>query len=271
MLKRLILYITIGLHTLSWGGVTSQETRAHSKISLIEFLGSSLDFLVNKTLDVEASQIYTPLSSRSLLQAITKYLPVRYQKGVSASATGCPYHIGDFAQGGVIIWLTQDGQHGLVAAIEDATDSQGSSWCSLGSPTSIGANDFTPLPSSTPNTPYAQYYSGYQNQLVVQNQPNWETDYPAFQKAAYYSITINGITYDDWFMPGSRELSLMWASEGVINTVSLAHGGLEMANVYWSSREFASNSNAWYLGFSSGAQGINVKDYTYAVRCLRAF
>ncbi len=60
------------------------------------------------------------MSSSFNLKALGKFLPVNYQKGVGASAvSGCPYHIGDYAEGGVIICLTQDGMHGLVAAIKN--------------------------------------------------------------------------------------------------------------------------------------------------------
>ena len=107
-------------------------------------------------------------------------------------------------------------------------------------------------------------------------------NFPAFNKAYNYSITISGVTYDDWFLPSSSELSLMYAARGVIKTVSEAHGGqgmLEFVNknppysTYWSSRELADyDGTAWGLYFSSGDQGgLNDVDDFCAVRCLRAF
>jgi hypothetical protein len=65
------------------------------------------------------------MSAGSLLKALGRFLPLDYQKGaVTSRSANCPpaplYKIGEFAQGGVVIWLTEDGQHGLVAAIQDA-------------------------------------------------------------------------------------------------------------------------------------------------------
>ena len=91
------------------GGVTSE---AASQASPKAF--SLSDFF--KPFQLPISKV----SSSDVLKALGKFLPVHYQKGVNVGISGCPYHIGDFAQGGVIISLTHDGLHGLVAAIEDA-------------------------------------------------------------------------------------------------------------------------------------------------------
>jgi hypothetical protein len=222
------------------------------------------------------------MSSSSVLQALGKFLPVNYQKGINTSAlSGCPYHLGDFAQGGVIIFLTHDGMHGLVAAIEDASPPQGVIWSTVNDPTN--ANKFYPLPYSTPSAPYSQYYAGSENQQKIQQIPGWEITYPAFKEAAYYTKTVNGITYDDWFLPSSSELSLMFAMREIINQVSLANNGDALLNVeftganfpasiYWSSREVESNSTyAWALGFFLGIQINGNEDNPCAVRCVRAF
>jgi hypothetical protein len=241
---------------------------------------SNVSSVIFKKLDVQTSQIYPKLNSKALLQAITKFFPVRYQKGAASSVVGCPYHIGDFAQGGVIIWLTQDGLHGLVAAIQDVSDATGTLWSTESVETKAQYNYPLPLVYA-PNTTPAENYSGYQNQKEIINGGYDLTKYPAFEKVHNYSITINGVTYDDWFLPSSSELSLMYAARGVIKTVSEAHGGqgmLEVVNpnkpysTYWSSRESAGKVDvAWYLVFSSGDQFYNGKEYFYAVRCLRAF
>jgi hypothetical protein len=182
------------------------------------------------------------------------------------------YNIGDFAEGGVVIWVTQDGQHGLVAAISDVTGSP-LAWGPSG--TTTGATNNDPLPSSTPNAPYGQYYPGYLNQQIIEGIANWQNDYPAFQACANYSITINGKTYDDWFLPSSRELSLMYVAQGVINQVSQAQGGQALVSgftdFYWSSRENVAN-DAWFLSFADGASGVFSKNNaTGGVRCVRAF
>ena len=267
MLKRWILFLAISLHTLSYA-VTSEASlpaASRGRFSLADFFKPFRPSTYK-------------MSSSSVLQALGKFLPVNYQKGVNASAmSGCPYHIGDFAQGGVIIFLTHDGMHGLVAAIEDASPAAGVQWSTLDVITN--STKFYPLPYSTPKATYGQYYAGYENQQIIQQISGWETTYPAFKVAADYTKTVNGITYDDWFLPSSSELSLMFAMRGIINQVSVANGGDAMVNdvvnppygVYWSSCETVFSFGAWALNFFDGSLNDYGKVFPSAVRCVRAF
>ena len=144
------------------------------------------------------------------------------------------YDIGDFAQGGVIIWLTTDGKHGLVAAIEDLGSF---AWSTQN--VNTPADNKQPLPLSTPSAPHGQYYPGYQNQQGIIGIDPTLTAYPAFQACENYSKTINGVTYNDWFLPSTTELSVMYSFADLINQVSIAHGGsaMNMNAQYWSSLE----------------------------------
>jgi hypothetical protein len=264
MLKRISLFFVISLHILTWG-VTSEASlaatpRAHFSLA----------------------ELFTPstykMSAGSLLKALGRFLPIDYQKGVVTSrSTNCPpaplYKIGDFAEGGVVIWLTEDGQHGLVAAITDAgTANETFQWQKVPlSKTEVSENDS--LPFSTPNTPYGQYYGGYENQTNPTITDNLD-NFPAFEAAANFTVTINGKLYNDWWLPCSRELSLMYTIQDKINQIANAKGGTSLKEdvVYWSSREDKSDSNnAWGLYFFDGFQGIANKGNLYAVRCVRAF
>ncbi|NBO24971.1 MAG: hypothetical protein EBU93_07055, partial [Chlamydiae bacterium] len=59
---------------------------------------------------------------------------------VNPSSQSIPlYKVGDYAEGGVIFWLTPDGKHGLVASIEDMSGSP-MAWTPSGSEsTFVGA------------------------------------------------------------------------------------------------------------------------------------
>jgi hypothetical protein len=220
------------------------------------------------------------VSSSDVLKALGKFLPVIYQKGITSNQTlNCPtcpeapYHIGDFAQGGVIIWLTQDGLHGLVAATRNVligTVNDIFRW-SIPKVDTLAQNN-NPLPYSTPNFPYGNYYGGYLNQEAIQKLNNWQNDYPAFKAAADYSITIKGVKYDDWWLPSAAELGLMYAFRDVINQVSIANGGgpIRTDTNLWSS--FSTDTNeAFYLTFNLGVQFLINKNTEIAVRCVRAF
>ncbi len=251
------------------GGVTSKESRTSSSKAHFCFA------------DVFSHSTYR-VSSSSVLQALGKFLPVIYQQGTTTSQGGscppCPqakYHIGDFAEGGVIIWLTEDGNHGLVAAIEDVTEGpsgQGTKfqWGPNPSSTKGVENNDSP-PFSTPMAPYGQYYGGYKNQTASDIVNNLTT-YPAFWAAANYSKIINGTIYDDWWLPCPTELCLMFAIRDKINKVSKANGGSEIktGTNYWSSYQITTNL-AWNILFFLNIQDTKRKDAFWAVRCVRAF
>ena len=210
--------------------------------------------------------LYTFASQgEEIIQALGLYSNVKYQQGV----TGAPkYQIGDFAQGGVVIWVTQDGEHGLVAAIEDLGGYY--EWAdSTVQSTITGATDSDALPLSTPNPPYGEYYAGWNNQNTIPPSGQNLTDYPAFQAATNYA----GGEYIDWFLPSTPELYQMYLLKDVVDEVSQENGGFALGTgYYWSSRQFESNSlGAWYLLFSDGLQLLDVKVNPSAVRCVRAF
>jgi hypothetical protein len=187
------------------------------------------------------------------------------------------YQIGDFAQGGVVIWVTDEGQHGLVVAIEDAT--QGAKWYKDSKPPFPETRAWSnlSLPLKTIQSPLGADYGGYENQKRIEAEAFDLSDYPAFHAAASYRFTFDEIIYDDWFLPSSTELALIWALKEMISKVSCLHGGsalLEKVNnpAYWSSLEFKENPHyAWLLHFSTGFHYHLGKDHLFAVRCVRAF
>jgi hypothetical protein len=195
-----------------------------------------------------------------------------FQQGLTSSSTkeSCPdvasYKVGDFAQGGVVIWVTEDGKHGLVAAITDAGAAL--RW---GTPGIIGANRTSSLPFTYTKTTPAANYSGYQNQQIIERLTKWESRYPAFFAAKNYFYEVDDIKYEGWFLPSIKELAMMYVISDKIDKISAEKGGDRFeGKLYWSSREYG-NTLAWNLDFSSGSQNLNFKDYPYAVRCLRAF
>ena len=79
-----------------------------------------------------------------------------------------------------------------------------------------------------------------------------------------YSIEVDGITYDDWFLPSAYELYLMYEN--------LHKNGLGTFKneFYWSSSE-CSGSSAWDQNFSNGYQDDDGRNDGYYVRPIRAF
>jgi hypothetical protein len=90
-----------------------------------------------------------------------------------------------------------------------------------------------------------------------------------------YSITVNEITYSDWFLPSKDELNQMYQNRETINTTASANGGSNFSNNwYWSSTEHGSNITypyAWIQHLSDGETQVLDKSYSVRVRAVRAF
>ena len=145
-----------------WGGVSSEAAS-----QAIPKAFSLSDFF--KPFQLPISKV----SSSDVIKALGKFLPVRYQKGITSNAiSGCRYHIGDYAEGGVIIWLTNDGMHGLVVAIEDAKEGTDTTFKWGENPATTNVRTRKSLPFSTPKSPYGEYYGGYINQQAIEDMSN---------------------------------------------------------------------------------------------------
>ena len=183
-----------------------------------------------------------------------------------------------------MIWVTDDEKHGLVVSIINLGPTQGDKPYTLRwGPTTVttGAINNAPLPTDYTNPSPKENYSGYQNQKIIERITDWETNYPAFAACKNYSYTMDGKTYNDWFLPSLTELQQIYAQRAIVNEkVVTIPGGQSLflstgdpgGSFYWSSRQYENYSNiAWDLDFFTGSQGYNGKDSPSAVRCVRAF
>jgi uncharacterized protein (TIGR02145 family) len=149
--------------------------------------------------------------------------------------------IGNFYQGGIIFYIDNTGQHGLVAAQTD--QSTGINWYN-GSYKTTGATG-TAVGTGKSNT-----------SAIVSALGNG--DYAA---SLCSKLTLNG--YDDWFLPGKEELNLLFqlSTEGKLNDYD-----------YWSSTESGGTgfgSGAWYS--SKYFSGYGTQNVSARVRAIRAF
>ena len=158
---------------------------------------------------------------------------------------------GDLAFGGIVFYVDETGQHGLVAAIEDLPGTY--QWgCSNNNETDISGADGQAIGT------------GYQNTLDIASGCS-ETPIAASEALAYES---GG--YSDWYLPSRDELYQMYLSigQGGLNDNNNI-GGFE-SNWYWSSSEY-SNYSAWFVGFDSGYTAYFSKAKAGRVRVIRAF
>ncbi len=161
---------------------------------------------------------------------------------VSAQA---PLAIGDYYEGGVIFYLDNSGEHGLVCAVSNQVDN--TPWGCVG--TLITGADGTAIGTGAQNT--LDIIAGCLESLIA---AEWCS-----------SLALNG--YSDWFLPSQGELNEMFANKTAIDTTATSFGGAVLdTNFYWSSTEITANSAWGYNVF-----GDDGKSNNYAVRAVRAF
>jgi len=175
------------------------------------------------------------------------------------------YQVGDYAEGGIIFYVDETGEYGLVAAMEDLIE--GSNMGTYGIPEGF---EWGCWGTSISGADGQAIGTGYQNTLDIVAQ-NCQTENGGITAAqAALDAEING--YSDWYIPSKDELAEMY------NTIG--NGGFE-GNIggfetiyypyYWSSSESSSDSTAWYVGFSIGLTLSPSKDGSLRVRVIRAF
>ena len=180
----------------------------------------------------------------------------------SASNSVTPnVQVGDLLHGGVVYYvaptptdLDGDGKVdiGLICAVED--QSAAKRWI-LGFNTQTTENGNTSTAIGT----------GQTNTNAMMNQANYAGG--AAQVADDYSVTDNGVTYNDWFLPSLEELKEMYSQK---NSIEAAAGVTPFGANYWSSSEHNS-SKAKSVDMSSGNDSNTNKFTQRNVRAIRTF
>lgn len=87
----------------------------------------------------------------------------------------------------------------------------------------------------------------------------------AAKAASSYTVTVDGVTYNDWFLPSRDELHLIYT-----NLYKNRLGGFYDYHYYWSSSE-SGGSSAWAQIFYNGTQEYKDRSSQRKVRPVRAF
>ena len=160
---------------------------------------------------------------------------------------GGVHTIGESYGGGIVFYVYDNGKHGLIAATSD--QSTGIRWYG-------GSNTNTRARADGVG-------AGLKNTaLIIANQGAFDGAPFAATVCNEYSVTVDGVTYGDWYLPSINELNLLYLQKSVV-------GGFA-SSPYWSSTEYV-NSIAWGQNFVNGGQTNFNKNYTHYVRAIRAF
>jgi hypothetical protein len=161
------------------------------------------------------------------------------------------HYIGESYGGGIVFYVYDNGQHGLIAAAGDQSSGAGMRW-------NGGSFSFTITRARADGIGAGKANTA----LIIANQASIDSAAFAATLCNEYSVTDNGVTYGDWYLPSKYELNLLCQQQEVV-------GGFA-TNGYWSSTE-ANNLEANYQYFLNGIQMINGKSSTLHVRAIRAF
>jgi hypothetical protein len=167
------------------------------------------------------------------------------------------YSIGDYAHGGIVFWVDETGQHGLVCAKEDQNASV--RWFG-------GTNGNTQAKGDG-------VYAGKANTTIIIAGTVSVGDDNATYAARICNelkVTEGSTTYGDWYLPSNDELILMYQSKREINTTAGNNRGSDLSNAYWSSTEI-DNDEAFKIDFTDGSRDNTSKATTSSVRAVRAF
>jgi hypothetical protein len=184
----------------------------------------------------------------------------------SEVSNAASYKIGDKYGGGVIFYVDDTGQHGLIAAKEDIKISytdvwNKSSWSgvyrwSTGQEESSNSTDFA-LQLMTGTSPAIGQGRANTRKILAKYPPS---TYP--KSAAAVASAYRGGGFSDWFLPSKDELNQLYINRAVIGDFP--------DDYFWSSTENTADT-AWYQYFSNGYQSGGTKSYYSRVRAVRAF
>ena len=156
------------------------------------------------------------------------------------------HYIGEYYGGGIVYYVYDNGQHGLIAATAD--QNAGIRWD--GGSLTYTRSRANGIGAGLKNTA-----------IIIANQAPVDGGPFAATACNEYNVTVGGVTYANWYLPSSYELNLLYNQRVVV-------GGFNGS--YWTSNE-SGNTLAIFLDFTVGAIYGTTKDAIHSVRAIREF
>ena len=160
------------------------------------------------------------------------------------------YQIGDMVQGGMVFYVDETGEHGLVAAQDDLE----------------GTFEWGCYQEDVDGADSKWIGSGLQNTMDITNQ-GCQTENGGIT-AAQAALDAHLGGYSDWYLPSIGELYQMYIAIGQ-GSENVNIGGF-VNDWYWSSSE-NNNNYAWNVYFYNGYSNYFSKYISSRVRVIRAF
>ena len=205
----------------------------------------------------DSSGIGTFSSQITGLTASTIY----YVRAYSTNSVGTAYgnevsflsgvtDVGDIYEGGIVFYLTNNGQNGYVCAIEN--QSTAAEWGCYG--VSISGADGTAIGT------------GNQNTIDIDNGCTTS----GIAADICFNLNYNG--YSDWFLPSRDEIVEMYNSKEIVNNIITNNSGDLLEGQYWSSTEGSRIQTAVSIDFNNGSVNLQTtRTNNLQVKAIRSF
>ncbi len=247
-MKKIILLSLLTLLTVTFSfaqnvGINADGTLPNSS-AMLDVKSTSKGFLPPRMDSIQRNAIVSPAAGLVIYNTSIK----AFQCFNGSAWYSTVHFIGENYGGGIVYYVYDNGQHGLIATTAD--QSTGIQWYN-------GTYKFT-------GTTGDGLGAGAMNTALIiaaQLPDNQTGTFPA-KVCADYSVTVGGITYGDWYLPSKYELYLLSLEKNKVGNFGNEY--------YWSSTELNNNS-AWIQGINYGYQYNVTKNYNYYVRAVRAF
>jgi hypothetical protein len=167
-------------------------------------------------------------------------------------------YVGELFGGGVVFWVDQTGEHGLIVAMTDQSTSA----------------DWSNVSSTLIGTTAQSDWNGQANSNAIRAQAG-HTSSAARLCNNYTNINYGTGVFTDWYLPSRGELNDLWNNLKAVHKALESDGNPATINmnrdaIYWSSSEY-SNNTAWYFYFYLGYTNTSGKTNPGYVRSIRAF
>ena len=187
---------------------------------------------------------------------------VRLITEVSGASGG--HYIGEFYAGGIVFYVDETGEHGLVVSIDDIGYDE--MWTTYG-PVNWHDNLNTDEDATS-------FYDGATNTTEMLEHSDGNNN-SACENCDQYS----GGGFNDWYLPAIYQLRRLYNEADIVSEACVANGGSAFTistfgatGRYWSSTQvIGDNGKAYALTFQDGITIENGKSWTSRVRAIRNF
>lgn len=240
---KLFLFIMLLVAAVSVQAQVGIGTPTPASSAQLDVSSTTKGFLPPRMDSTQRNAIVSPATGLTIYN--TTLNSVQVYNGTAWFST--VHFIGERYGGGIVFYVYDNGQHGLIAATAD--QSTGIRWYG-GTYTNTRARA-DGVGAGLKNTA-----------IIIANQGPVDGIPFAATVCNEYSVTVGGVTYGDWYLPSKYELNLLYVQKAVVGGFSSSY--------YWSSSE-ADNYFVWIQFFVNGNQDYNYKDNPVYVRAVRAF